>query len=488
MTKRIIFVDDELEIWETPLREELGKFGFDLKCKESPANLLKSIASYNPDVILLDILFPEGPLGKPTLKKIKEKYPNLPVIMFSSIMDKDKSEYDDEDYKLADFLYFKEGLAEGDFSGLAMELASAIERAEVKEQLKDDDTGLYRLGFIVGKTKVMQKVVEIVEKVVDQDQTVLITGESGTGKGLVARSIHDKSRRQDRNFVTVVCAALSKELLESELFGHEKGAFTGAALQKKGKFEVAEDGTIFLDEIGEMPLDTQVKLLRFLQEKKFERVGGNEVLWSDARIIAATNRNLEDQIKQGKFREDLYYRLKDIVIHLPSLRKRKTDIPQFFIYFVNKANERFQKSVLTTLRDDVKEKLVDYPWPGNIRQFENAINSAVALADGNILQKSNFPDLNQVIHELPDSLSDVSHIVDSVYDGKLKWDNLKKDYCAGIPMRKEVFLKIIDRWTEKNEIRPTSKDLAGLLSASDNNIRRVLKQCGIKLTALPKQQ
>ncbi len=484
MNKRVLFIDDQIELWGNPLREELGVFGFELRCEEDPSNALRVISSYNPDIILLDILFPEGYLGKPTLEKIKNKYPNLPVMMITSTMD--KSEYKSEDYLLADYRYSKEALTAGDFSDLAAQLDRLIEKAKAKGQEDEDDTGLDRFGFIVGKSKAMHEVAEMVEKVADQDHTVLITGESGTGKELVALSIHAKSRRQDRNFVTIVCAALSKELLESELFGHEKGAFTSAVSHKKGKFEVAGDGTIFLDEIGEMPLDTQVKLLRFLQERAFERVGGNEVIRSNARIIAATNQDLQDIVTKRKFREDLFFRLNVVSIHMPPLRERKADIPQFFVHFVKKSNELSQKNVLPILRDDVKELFLSYLWPGNIRQLENAINRAVALSDENILQLNNFLDLNKNSTNHSAFSSEVTDIVGQIYNGKLTWQDLKGEFGARGTMRKEVISRIIERWMEEKDRRHASRNLAELLSTSANNIRRVIKQCGIKLTELSK--
>ena len=484
MNKRVLFIDDQIELWGNPLREELGVFGFELRCEEDPSNALRVISSYNPDIILLDILFPEGYLGKPTLEKIKNKYPNLPVMMITSTMD--KSEYKSEDYLLADYRYSKEALTAGDFSDLAAQLDRLIEKAKAKGQEDEDDTGLDRFGFIVGKSKAMHEVAEMVEKVADQNHTVLITGESGTGKELVARSIHGKSRRKEQKFLTIVCAALSKELLESELFGHEKGAFTSAVSHKKGKFEVAGDGTIFLDEIGEMPLDTQVKLLRFLQERAFERVGGNEVIRSNARIIAATNQDLQDIVTKRKFREDLFFRLNVVSIHMPPLRERKADIPQFFVHFVKKSNELSQKNVLPILRDDVKELFLSYLWPGNIRQLENAINRAVALSDENILQLNNFLDLNKNSTNHSAFSSEVTDIVGQIYNGKLTWQDLKGEFGARGTMRKEVISRIIERWMEEKDRRPASRNLAELLSTSDNNIRRVLKQCGIKLTELSK--
>ncbi|MBC8459749.1 MAG: sigma-54-dependent Fis family transcriptional regulator [Deltaproteobacteria bacterium] len=483
-SKRVLFIDDDFRLFEKALRKQLGKAGFEIRCEEDPFNVLRVISSYHPDVILLDILFPEGYLGKPTLEKIKKKHPNMPVMMITGTMD--KSEYKSEHYLLADYRYSKEALTAGDFSDLAAQLNRLIERAEAQEQGDEDNTGLDSFGFIVGKSKAMHEVAEMVEKVADQEHTVLITGESGTGKKLVARSVHDKSRRQNRNFVTIVCAALSKELLESELFGHEKGAFTSAVSDKKGKFEVAGDGTIFLDEIGDMPLDTQVKLLRFVEEREFERVGGNEVLRSNARIIAATNQDLHDLVAKRDFREDLFFRLNVLSIHMPPLRERKEDIPVFFEHFINKANEDSRKKVLPILREDVRLMLLSYTWPGNIRLFENLINRAVAIADENILQVNNFPDLSKKMAQENGVPSDVPYIVDRILKGELTWSDISKEFGAKGMIRKEVLSRTIDRWVNENQRRPSSEDLGTLLSTTPGNMRRILSECGIKLTEMTK--
>ena len=482
--KKILFIDDQLEDWEGFLRRGLKEFGYEVVGEEFPSNALKMIAAHGPDAVLLDILYPGGQfLGKPTLENIKKNYPDLPVMMITSTMD--KTEYRSEDYRLADYRYAKAALASGDCSDLAAQLDRIIEAASKKQQdTHKDTTGVGRYGFIVGQTKVMQEVAQIVEKVADQNHTVLITGESGTGKGLVAEAIHNLSKRHDRNFVTIVCAAMPKELLESELFGHEKGAFTGAQSRKIGKFEAAGDGTIFLDEIGEMPPDTQVKLLRFLHEREFERVGGNEVITSKARIIAATNRTLEELVRQGKFREDLFYRLSVVRIHMPPLRDRKDEIPLFLEYFVEKANRRSNTKIMPILRDDLKGLFVSYSWPGNIRELEHMIERAVALADENILQVNNFPDLLNDRKPTIGISSGLDDIVNKIFDGKFAWQNFKEEFGARGEMRQEILLQTIQRWLDKNNQRPNYKDLARLLSVSEGNMRRILSECGIKLTEL----
>ena len=478
MAKRVLFIDDELECWQNALAEELGIFGFQILGQENPSDVLKLIDSYKPDVVLLDILFPNGYLGKPTLEKIKKKHPDLPVMMITSTLD--KSEYKAEDYALADYRYAKAALADGDYSDLAAQLDKLIERAKGNILSQEDETGMSSFGFIVGKTRAMREVAETVSKVAGQEHTVLVTGESGTGKELIARSIHMASKRREYKFTTIVCAALPKDLLESELFGHEKGAFTGAVAQRQGKFQIAGDGTIFLDEIGEMPLDTQVKLLRFLQDRNFERVGGNTTLTSNARIIAATNQEPKELIMEGRFREDLYYRLNVVYIQMPALRDRKEDIPLFFEHFVKKAN-KISKRILPILRDDLKALMTSYDWPGNIREFENLINRAVALADENILQKSNFPDL---FHDYAGGLNmpfDISSIVDRVYQGELTWTVLSKEFGARGVMRKELLEHTVNQWLDRHQHHPSSEDLARLLSVSPGNMRRILSECGIKL-------
>lgn len=484
MTQRILFIDDQMDLWANAFQEELGQFDFEVLCEEDPSKALRLVSSYQPDAVLLDILFPKGALGKPTLEKIKKHHPNLPVIMITSTMD--KAEYRPEDYALADYRYSKEALRGGDFSDLAAQLNRLIQEAGTREETPSDDTGMGTFGFIVGKTETMHQVAETAAQVASLDHTVLITGESGTGKELIARFIHERSGREKGKFVAVVCAALARELLESELFGHEKGAFTGAVSRKKGKFELAGNGTIFLDEIGDMPLETQVKLLRFLQERTFERVGGTEVLQSNARIIAASNQDLQGLIAKRAFREDLYFRLNVIEIKLPPLRERKEDLPLFFDHFVKRANRQSGKQVLAILRDDLKERLISYPWPGNIREFENAVERAVALSKENILQLSNFPGLDRSPADRPSASTDLSDYVDQVFRKEKAWDDLKGEFGAKGSLRKELILGIIDRWMDLYHRRPTSKALAELLSVSDTNMRRLIKESGLQLTNIKK--
>ncbi len=262
--------------------------------------------------------------------------------------------------------------------------------SEENRYLREQVDVEFNYGEIIGQSKAMQAVYRTIEKVAPGDSSVIIYGESGTGKELVARAIHKASARAERPFIKVNCGALAEGVLESELFGHERGAFTGAHKRKKGRFELAHQGSIFLDEIGDLPLATQVKLLRVLQEKEFERVGGEETLQIDVRVIAATNKDLQTEISQGRFREDLFYRLHIIPIYLPPLRERKDDIPLLTRYFLNKIGADLKRGKLT-MSPSAVARLESYDWPGNVREFENVIERAAVLCDNNCIDAADLP-------------------------------------------------------------------------------------------------
>ncbi len=274
-------------------------------------------------------------------------------------------------------------------------LHQAINRKEKRlveenRSLKAELHGRFNRHYIIGQSRPMQEVFATIEKVAPSRATALLLGESGTGKELVARAIHEASPRRDKNFIKINCAALPENLLESELFGHEKGAFTGATASRAGRFELADGGTIFLDEIGELPLTLQAKLLRVLQERQFERLGGTRTLKVDVRIIAATNVNLSDAVVNGTFRNDLYYRLNVLPFHLPPLRERKSDIPILLNHFLCASNERNGMEV--ELSQEVLDFLMDYNWPGNVRELQNLIERLVILTDKSIIYESDLPE------------------------------------------------------------------------------------------------
>jgi len=273
---------------------------------------------------------------------------------------------------------------------LVEKLAEHQELVEENLALRHRLEDRYRFENIIAKSSKMQRLIELIKVVGKSNATVLITGESGTGKELVARAIHSQSHRRNKPFVAVSCAALPESLLESELFGHERGSFTGAYTRKKGKFEFASGGTLFLDEIGEMSANIQVHLLRVLEEKEFTRVGGNEPLRVDVRVISATNKDLRKAIEKQEFREDLYYRLNVVNIELPPLRERKEDIPLLAEHFLNKFASENRKEI-TGFSTDTVEFLLDYDWPGNVRELENAIERAVILAKDSIITIADLP-------------------------------------------------------------------------------------------------
>ena len=271
------------------------------------------------------------------------------------------------------------------------ELRQSRDRLDEENQYLRDEIGVrFNFGEMVGRSRPMKTVYEMVEKVAETDSAVLVYGESGTGKELVARAIHRRSARREGPFVKVNCGSLPRELVQSELFGHEKGAFTGAIRQKKGKFELAEGGTIFLDEIGDLPLEAQVNILRVLQAKEYDRVGGEETLHADVRVIAATHRVLREMVAEGTFREDLFYRLEVIPIRLVPLRDRKADIPDLVEHFLHKKCEEMNRP-LKRLTDRAMAAMASYTWPGNVRELENVVERTLVLADGNVVDVNDLP-------------------------------------------------------------------------------------------------
>lgn len=389
--KKVLFIDDEAESWMVHLAEGLLGHGFDVVGEECPDKVLACIREQRPDVVLLDIWFKGEDKGKPTLALIKQNYPRLPVVMLTGGL-LDSSMIDPQDYPGASYLFPKQEIiasrGQDPYTELAKQLRKAIEEATKREKTLRE-----RVGFIVGNTPKMRWVAEQILQVAPFDTTVLLTGENGTGKELVARSIHNLSPRSNQPFLAVNCGSLLETILESELFGHEKGAFTDAKAEKEGLFEVAKGGTLFLDEVQDMSASLQVKLLRVLDSKEMIRVGGKKNIPVDVRVVGATNRDLQDLVSKGKFREDLYYRLRVVQIVLPPLRERISDIEELFSHFVERLNKRHNKSISPKLREDLLRTLQCYSWAGNIRELENSIESAMIKARAGVLTRGDFPDL-----------------------------------------------------------------------------------------------
>jgi DNA-binding NtrC family response regulator len=337
-------------------------------------------------VLLTDLRMPVMD-GLTLVRKAREEHPALSCLVMTAFGTVENAV---EAMKLGAEDYLTKPL---NFDEVELVLRRTFERLAMQQELqllRRRQHPLSQRTRMLGYSAPMQELVRLIEQVSTSRATVLITGESGTGKELVARLVHEKSPRAHKPFVRLHCAALSETLLESELFGHEKGSFTGATGRRQGRFEQADGGTLFLDEIAEIPQVTQVKLLRFLQQREFERVGSNKTIQVDVRIIAATNRDLEDEVKAGRFREDLYYRLNVIRIKTPPLRTRRSDIPVLVRHFAAKFAEENRKAI-RDISASTLGRLESYPWPGNVRELENIIERAVVLAEGELLEERHLP-------------------------------------------------------------------------------------------------
>jgi len=391
----------------TLLEYQIGKLGYDIITAQSGEEALEAVSQERPDLVLLDVMLP-GIDGIEVLRRLKQQDETLPVIMMTAAYIGGRGVEDGmtsinkavealtlgaHDYILKPSNEFIEKVKLSIQSGLRKRQA-APQVTRLREQLLETSSAF---SHIIGESEAMMRVFKMTEKVLDSDATVLLTGESGTGKELIARAIHYNGHRAQGPLVIVNCAAIAETLLDSELFGHEKGAFTGATSRKIGKFEQAQGGTIFLDEIGDMSPDTQAKVLRTLQEKEIVRVGGAEPIKVDVRIIAATNKDLEAQMQVGNFREDLYYRLSVYPIHIPPLRERKSDIPLLAAHFAHRYAEEMGKTI-TGFSDEAMRLLLAYDWPGNVRELENAIHRAVILASGSEIQVEDLPPAVQELY------------------------------------------------------------------------------------------
>ena len=383
----ILIVDDEKNyppILSAILKEE----GFETLTAFSGEEVLEILKDSDVDLVLTDMKMPFMD-GIELLERIKDKDPDLPVIMMTAHGTVEKAV---EAMQKGAYNYIMKPF-DNERLIIYVNKATAMYRV-IKEnrQLRSVVESKYSFGNIIGKSKNMRDIYELIQKVAPATATILIEGESGTGKELVAKSIHFNGPRRDKPFIAVSCSALAESLLESELFGHEKGAFTGAVSMKKGRFELADEGTLFLDEIGELSQDLQVKLLRVLQDKVFERVGGVRQISVDVRFITATNKKLKNEVAEGRFREDLYFRLNVVHIVLPLLRHRQEDIRLLVDHFIKKyISERLINIPITGLDPEVERLFYNYSWPGNIRELENVIERAMVLCPGEKIKVSDLP-------------------------------------------------------------------------------------------------
>ncbi|MGE5653987.1 MAG: sigma-54-dependent transcriptional regulator [Bacillota bacterium] len=400
MAKRILVVDDERNMrWA--LQKALTKEGYLVDLAEDGLAALQRVQVEPPDLVVLDYKMPKMD-GIAVLKELKQSSPDLPVIMLTAHGSIDHAvlavQAGASDYMTKPF----------ELDELKARVIKALQLSRLTQEVSylRSALGEQHGRTLVGDSPAMQSVMQMVQQVAPTSAPVLITGETGTGKELIARAIHAISPRQDQALIAVNCGALPENLLESELFGYEKGAFTGAVARKPGRLELADGGTLFLDEIGDMPISMQVKLLRVLQEHEFERVGGTQTIKVDFRIVAATHRDLKDRIAKGLFREDLYYRLSVIPIRLPPLRERTADIPLLIKHVISKFS---MSGTLPDVSEQAMTALKRYPWPGNIRELENVIERAVILAGSGKVELGHLPQdiagAKQIISEefvLPD--------------------------------------------------------------------------------------
>ena len=440
MNKKILIVDDEKIICEH-LKKILERESYEVKICHSGFEALDRIQEESFAVAVIDIKMP-GMDGIELLERIKQKYENTAVVIMTA---HGSVETAVKAMKMGAIDYLSKPFE-------AEEIKLVIERVFEHQKLIDENlylrnqiTEKHRFGNIISKNYKMQQIFDLIASVAVTDSTVLIYGETGTGKELVSRSIHYNSNRKDNKFITINCGALPDTLLESELFGHEKGSFTGAINQKIGKFEFADKGTIFLDEIGNITPAMQVKLLRVLQEMEFERVGGNKTIKVDVRIIAATNIDLKEAVARGDFREDLYYRINVLLINLPPLRERLGDIPLLALHFLEKHCEKTGKEIYA-FSQDVLDSMMHYQWPGNVRELENVIERAVILERGKMISKIDLP-----VSKLEEKKNDVADISTST---------------EGVSLRE---------WLRRNE----KKYLIDVMKRYEGNVRRALSQAKV---------
>ena len=387
MSACVLVVDDEEIVVRSCLRI-LDGAGYELDGARSGAEALRKIEDKHVDVVILDIMMPEMD-GLEVLQRVKETHPDIDVIMVTGLS---QIETAVKAMKLGAFDYLPKPF---DPDELTLLVRRALERRALLQEnlkLRQELSSKYRFQNIIGASPPMQSVYRLVAQCAPTNSTVLITGESGTGKELIARAIHYNSLRKDKPFVAIDCNSLSETLLESELFGHVKGSFTGAVGNKRGMFEVAEGGTLFLDEIGNISSSTQAKLLRVLQEREFRAVGDTRVQTANIRLLTATNKDLKSMVEAGSFRDDLYYRINVFPIRMPPLRERRDDVPAIAFHFLNIFNEELGKNV-SEISEDAMSALVNYDWPGNVRELENTMHRAVILATGKVIRQAHLANI-----------------------------------------------------------------------------------------------
>lgn len=452
---KILVIDDDKSIRES-LELYLEEEGYDVHTAPNGTEGLNQFVTITPDVVILDIRLPDID-GFTVLEDLREENEKIKVIMITAHHDMETTI---KAMKGGAFDYIHKPI---DVDELDIAIGKALGSIEMEKKI----TGLlmehprdFKVGDIIGTGNKMKEVFKTIGVVSQNKTTVLIQGESGTGKELIAKCIHYNTSR-DEPYIAVNCSAIVETLLESELFGHEKGSFTGAIARKQGKFELARYGTVFLDEISEMSVNLQAKLLRVLQEMEFERVGGKDRVKVNARIIAATNKDLRKMVKEGKFRDDLFYRLNIVSIHIPPLRERREDLVPLVEYLLKKANRELHKKI-AGVSDEMMDIFLRYSWPGNIRELENLLVRAAVVAKGQVLGKEDFPDL---MEEKDDSHTDIA-IAGSEPGKRLTLDEIE-----------EMHIRKVIRNTDKNK-----GEICEILGISRPTFERKLEKYGITFT------
>jgi len=452
MSLKILIIDDELHIRRT-LTSLLNDQGYEVSSIDNGEMALKYVNENHIDMIFLDVMLP-GIDGIEILKRIKESKPLITVVMISGHADLSIAV---KATKLGAYDFLEKPFKA---EKVLLSAKNVLQKLKIENEISQLKKLVDLEYNIVGQTHAMRELNNSVRKAAPSDGRILILGENGTGKELIAREIHEHSKRADKPFIKLNCAAIPKELIESELFGYEKGAFTGAEKRKTGLIEEANKGTLFLDEVGDMSLDTQAKLLRVLQENEFKRVGGNESIKFDVRVVSATNKNLENMIVNGDFREDLYFRLNVIPIRVPPLRERIDDIPLLADYFLKTYSIRNEKKT-KKINEAGKLVLKNYNWPGNVRELKNLIERLVIMTDGNEIGDFEVNKFLNRTEEAP--------------------ENKKIDAYAQLPLRERLIQFEFDLLNE--EFKQTSGNITQMalrLKTDRSNLSRKLKKLGIK--------
>jgi DNA-binding NtrC family response regulator len=446
MKTRVLIVEDDAGMRDT-LDAVLRADGYDVSTAQSGAEAVSLVARGSFAIMLLDLQLPDC-RGIDLIPAVREADPSMPIIMMTAYGTIKTAV---EAIKLGAYDFIQKPFE-------LEEMQRIIHNAVLMQKMPvhgSEFRGTIMLNGVIGSTARMAQIFEIVKRVVNHDVTVLITGESGTGKEVLTRAIHENSPRSDRPFVKINCATVPETLLESELFGHEKGAFTGAVGLKQGRFELAEGGTLFLDEICDTPPSMQAKLLRVLQDKKFERIGGTQTLAADVRIICATNKNIKDEVNAGRFRADLYYRLNVIHLHLPPLRERREDIPALVEFLLRELNNVLGKEY-ASVSPEVMDCFYAQPWPGNIRELRNVLEKSMLLGEGKTI----------TIEDLPEEMRKAGEQSSVNNTGREKTlEELEKERILDVLAR--------NRWNQSKA--------AEVLGIHRNTLREKIRKFGLKL-------